>query len=236
MNRPAATGIFITGTDTGCGKTLVTLALMQALQRQGLSVAGMKPVASGAAWQDDCWQNDDAVRIRAACSGEVPYRRVNPWVFREAMAPHQAALRAGIEITRQPVLDAWHELAQQAEVVLVEGVGGWRVPLSGSLDLAQLVQELGLPVLLVVGLRLGCINHARLTAEAMQNDGVRTLGWIGTRVDPGYDEAPETMAYLAGVLPGPCLGTVPWQASMAGTGAAGALSLGPLLEFLRRPS
>lgn len=204
-----ARGCFVTGTDTGCGKTLASLAIMAALQQQDLRVAGMKPVASGCDAVDGCPVNDDAARLRAAGSLELAYELVNPWALAAPIAPQFAAAREGRCISLRPVLNAYARITRQVDVVIVEGVGGWRVPLSESLGMPDLACELALPVILVVGLRLGCINHALLTAEAVGKDCGNLAGWIANRVDRDYDTANETVAYLAAAIDAPCLGQIP---------------------------
>lgn len=217
-----ARGVFITGTDTGCGKTRASLLLMAALKRTGRVVAGMKPVASGSARIDGRLVNDDAAQIRAACSRELPYEQVNPCALAEPVSPNFAAARAGRRVCLEPVLAAYAALARDADTIVVEGVGGWRVPLSDQLAVPDLVAALALPVILVVGLRLGCINHAQLTAMAVAADGADLCGWIANRVDPDYDTANETVDYLAGAIDVPLLGQIPFLDSAASAEAAAA--------------
>jgi len=211
----AARGVFITGTDTGCGKTRASLVLMAALRQRGRVVAGMKPVASGSAWIDGRLVNDDAAQIRAACSRELPYARVNPCALVEPMSPNFAALREGRRITLEPVLAAYAALARDADTIVVEGVGGWRVPLSDQLVMPDLVAALAVPVILVVGLRLGCINHALLSASAVAADGAGLSGWIANCVDPDYDTTAETVDYLIRAVNAPLLGQIPFMAAGA---------------------
>jgi dethiobiotin synthetase len=199
---------FIAGTDTGCGKTEVTLALMAALKQQGLKVAGMKPVASGGRTSSGCTVNEDAARIQAASSMVLDYDCVCPWSLPEPVAPHIAAARAGLEITTTPVVKAFAALSQQADAVLVEGIGGWRVPLSDTLHMPDLVALLHLPVILVVGLRLGCINHALLSVDGINNDDGVLMGWIANHVDPDYSSAVETVGYLTRTISAPLLGEI----------------------------
>jgi dethiobiotin synthetase len=207
----AASRLFIAGTDTGCGKTEVTLAFMAGLKDQGLKVAGMKPVASGGHTASGRTVNDDAARIQAASSMALDYDNVCPWSLPEPIAPHIAAARAGREITVPPVVQAFTSLSQQADVVVVEGIGGWRVPLSGSLHMPDLVAALALPVILVVGLRLGCINHALLSMDGIKRDRGGLSGWIANHVDPHYSTAVETVNYLSRAIPAPLLGEIPFM-------------------------
>ena len=187
-------GIFITGTDTGVGKTLASCTLLHALRARGLRAVGMKPLASGSDATPDGLRNEDALALQAASDPRPRYEDVNPYALPLPLAP---------------------ELAAQSDMVVVEGVGGWAAPLSPSLDQADLVRALGddVPVVLVVGLRLGCLNHAYLSARAIAADGCRLAGWIGTGVDPGMARIDDNRALLAARLQAPCLGWLPWQPS-----------------------
>jgi dethiobiotin synthetase len=211
---PAAKGYFVTGTDTGVGKTWVTLGIMQALQSQGRTVVGMKPVASGAQQTPEGLRNEDALLIQARGNQPLPYSLVNPYCFEPPLAPHLAAQREGVEISIDCVLEGRAALAAKAEYVVVEGVGGWRVPLNPRGEkVSDLALRLGYPVILVVGLRLGCINHTLLTDEAIVRDGANFAGWIGSQIDPEYVTVTETLETLASDLPVPMLGYIPWLAS-----------------------
>ncbi|MES9850516.1 MAG: dethiobiotin synthase [Candidatus Thiodiazotropha sp. L084R] len=203
-------GLFITGTDTGCGKTEVTLGLMQKLQQQGNIVLGMKPVASGAEETQDGLRNEDAVRIQAQSSIELPYETVNPFAYQPAIAPHLAASQAGNPIQIDAIVQEFLMLDKQADQVLVEGVGGWHVPLGEQDTLADLARGLGLPVVMVVGMRLGSLNHALMTAECMLNAGVTFAGWVANLVDPEMSAIDENLATLRAWLPAPCLGEIPY--------------------------
>ncbi len=195
-------GWFITGTDTGVGKTLIACALMDALVRAGHKVVGMKPVASGAiqgsisAARDgmsgaaarrtpDGLRHEDAERLRAAGNVATDYETINPYCFEPPVAPHLAAEDAGREIRLELILERYAQLKQRARFVVVEGAGGWRVPLGPQRAMSDLAHALGLPVVLVVGMRLGCLNHALLSVEAIRRDGVPFAGWVANRVDPG---------------------------------------------------
>ena len=202
-------GYFVTGTDTGVGKTRVAVALIHALRARGLRVAAMKPVAAGAA---PGTLNEDVVALRAASNVEAPLAELNPYAFDAAIAPHIAAEAAGIRIDIARIVAAHARLAARADVVVVEGAGGWRVPLGTDADMADLAAHLGLPVVLVVGLRLGCLNHAMLTAEAVRARGVPWAGWIANRIDPAMPYADANLRALRARLPGPCLGVQPFVA------------------------
>lgn len=306
MIQLPAPGCFITGTDTGVGKTLVARALMAALKAQGLQVLGMKPVATGAGPvsgdQGECrrsmtgavgseqapagapgkarepsmagaaravsglnaaahpgrdqhfprrdtagaggrelrrddasrgehsplsagsgdqeLRNDDALILRAEGSRPVPYSLINPCVYAPPIAPHLAAAEAACPVSLDAILSAWRALCQMADRVVVEGVGGWRVPLSGQETLADLVRAMDIPVLLVVGLRLGCISHALMSAECIRSDGLPLLGWVACHVQADWPGAAAVCADLAARLPGPLVAEIPFQAREDITGAA----------------
>lgn len=209
-----AQGLFITGTDTGVGKTWAALALMAALQAQGKQVAGMKPVASGCEETPEGLRNDDALRLQAQSSCANEYGLVNPYAFAPPIAPHIAAELSGMNINLDVIADAYRALARQNKIVVVEGIGGWRVPLGEKTTLADLVCALNLSVILVVGVRLGCINHALLTVEAIKGDGVPFTGWIASRIDPGYREAGKTLATLTSRIYAPLLGVFPFAKTL----------------------
>jgi dethiobiotin synthetase len=216
-------GYYLTGTDTGAGKTFATCALLAACAATGRRAVGMKPVASGCLWTEGGWRNDDAVALQAHANVDVAYAHVNPYALPAATAPEIAAALAGVEIELAPILQAYAALAAQADVVLVEGVGGWLAPLSATLDQPALARALGLPVILVVGLRLGCLNHARLSARAIQADGMVLAGWIATEVDPALEFAGEYFEALQRVLPAPLLGRLPYAGDRGPAAAAHAL-------------
>lgn len=201
--------IYVTGTDTGVGKTLIATALVRALNQAGRQTRGLKPLASGASRTSDGLRNADALTLQEESRPPVPYELVNPYCFEPAIAPHLAAAEAGIE-TPLPALLAWYERALEGcDWAVVEGAGGWRVPLHPKGYTSDLPQALGIPVLLVVGLRLGCLNHARLTFEAMRSDHARFAGWIGNRIDPEFARADENLATLERLLDSPPLAVIP---------------------------
>jgi dethiobiotin synthetase len=202
-------GLFITGTDTGVGKTLVTTALLHAFASLGVRAVGMKPVAAGAEQVDGVWVNEDVALIRAASGVDAPAELINPYLFRDPIAPHIAAERKGVAIDIPRIAAACDALASLAEVVVVEGVGGFRVPLSPTTDTADLASRLGLPIILVVGMRLGCINHALLTAEAIAARGLVLAGWVANQREPGMAAYDENLASLATRLPAPLLAELP---------------------------
>ena len=202
--------IFITGTDTDAGKTMVTLGLMQALQDKGLRVNGMKPVAAGTTALNDGLVNIDAELIRQQASRLVAYELVNPFLFEPAIAPHIAAQQVNQTISLDNVRTALAEIEKQSDLVIIEGAGGWLVPLNEKQDVADIAVNLNLPVILVVGLKLGCINHARLSLQSIQDKGCRVIGWIGSQVDPQMTNVDDNIQTLKQYLPVKCLGIVPW--------------------------
>jgi len=223
-------GVFVTGTDTDCGKTAICLGLMVSLQRQGLNVLGMKPVASGCERVAAGLRNEDALRLQAQGSSYVDYDLVCPYSFEPPIAPHIAAGRAGVEIELAVIRNRAHRLAARADFLVVEGVGGWRVPLGPALSVRDLPLDLGLPVILVVGLKLGCINHSLLTAESILASGNRLAGWVANQIEPDMMAREDNLATLAALLGVPCLGVVPWLASPDSNQVADRLTLAPLPE------
>ncbi|MBU1491903.1 MAG: dethiobiotin synthase [Gammaproteobacteria bacterium] len=220
---------FVTGTDTEIGKTTIAAGLLHAARQRGLSTAAAKPVASGCVMSADGLRNDDALALLGECTLTLRYDEVNPLAFAPAIAPHLAAREAGVMLDvaalRGPVQRV---LDKGADFTLVEGAGGWRVPLAGTATLSDLVISLQLPVILVVGVRLGCINQALLTAEAIARDGLLLAGWVANVVDPHTARLEENLATLAERLPAPCLGRVPRLAAATPALVAGYLDLSVL--------
>lgn len=206
---PNRSGVFIAGTDTGIGKSVVSATLLAALNAGGHRAVGMKPVASGCRQTPQGLRNEDAELLIAHSAGAPDYARVNPFALAEAIAPHLAARHAGVGIRLEPIVDAFAALSTNYDFVVVEGVGGWMVPFSDTQMQAHLVRTLRLPVVLVVGLRLGCLNHAQLSARAIAADDCKLAGWIANRVDPTMDCAEENLATLRALLPAPCLAVLP---------------------------
>lgn len=201
---------FITGTDTGCGKTEISRGLMQLLQNQGKQVLGMKPVASGAELTPEGLRNEDALKLQAQGSLELPYSAINPFAYEPPIAPHLAAAQAGEVIDLNLIVAHYTALASQADSVIVEGVGGWRVPLNDTQAVSDLAAMLDLPVILVVGLKLGCINHALLSVESVLASGANLVGWVGNQVEREMLVLDENVETLKGVVRVPCLGVVPY--------------------------
>ncbi|MBX8542081.1 dethiobiotin synthase [Pseudomonas cichorii] len=201
---------FITGTDTDAGKTTVAAGLLHAARLAGLSTAAGKPVASGSVITPQGLRNSDALALLTECSLELGYDDVNPYTFEPAIAPHLAAREAGVSLTVNALLQPMRRLLERnADFTLIEGAGGWRVPLADQSNLSDLAMGLGLPVILVVGVRLGCINHALLTAEAIAQDGLQLAGWVANIIDPKTSRLEENLATLSERLPAPCIGRVP---------------------------
>ena len=218
-------GFFITGTDTGIGKTVASTALLHALRALGLHAVGMKPVASGCTRSGEAWHNDDALALLAASDPRPAYADLNPYALQAPLAPELAAREAGIEIELEVMVAAHQRLQATADLVVVEGVGGWAAPLSAGLDQADLVRGLGLPVVLVVGMRLGCINHARLTTRAIVDDGFALVGWIANHVDPAMERQDENFEILTTRMQAPCWGRLPFQPGADASLLAGSLDL-----------
>ncbi|QFT84685.1 ATP-dependent dethiobiotin synthetase BioD 1 [Halomonas sp. THAF12] len=208
------TAYFVTGTDTDAGKTLVASGLLARARRRGLTTLGLKPVASGCEATAEGLRNIDALTLQAQSEPATPYAVINPYTYAPPIAPHLAAKQVGERPTVDALADhAAAPLAERRGLTLIEGAGGWRVPLNDEEDLAGLALRLELPVILVVGLKLGCLNHARLSAESIRADGLRVAGWVGNLIDPDFsaDDAcyRDNLATLEHTLNAPCLGIVP---------------------------
>lgn len=222
---------FIAGIDTDVGKTTIAAGLLRAARAQNLSTLAAKPVASGCVVTPKGLRNSDALALIDESSIKLPYRQVNPFAFEPAIAPHVAAREAGVALEVPTLLKAMRQvLDQQADFTLVEGAGGWRVPLSDHANLSDLAIALNLPVILVVGVRLGCINHALLSAEAIAADGLQLAGWVANIVEPKTSRLEENLASLAERLPAPCLGRVPWLKQASAEAVAAHLHLDLLDE------
>ena len=205
----SARGIFVTGTDTGVGKTVVACALVRGLVALGQKVAVMKPVASGSEPTPEGLRNADALALAQSANVPLDYAQVNPYCFEPAVSPHIAAKEAGIEVDTLRIRHGYDALAAQADWVVVEGAGGWFAPVSDHQTMADLAWALSVPALLVVGLRLGCLNHAQLTRLAIEARGVTFAGWIGSGIDPQLARSPENLAALTRWLGEPPLAVIP---------------------------
>jgi len=223
MTSPPAS-YFVTGTDTGVGKTVVTLGLMRCLQDRGRRVVAMKPVASGCQRTSRGLRNDDALLLLQQSSLPLEYSEVNPYAFEPAIAPHLAAAEAGCRIELATIGTAYRRLATQADQVCVEGIGGWLVPLNEAQTTADLASELGLGIILVVGMRLGCLNHALLTQAAIAAAGLHFAGWVANQPPPGCERVGENIDTLRSRLAAPLLGSVPFLADCSAAGVAACLA------------
>ncbi|MDE2294623.1 MAG: dethiobiotin synthase [Gammaproteobacteria bacterium] len=234
----SALALFVTGTDTGVGKTRVAAGLCRAYGSRGLRVAAMKPVASGSVRGRWGLRNDDALELRRAMTVRAAYTEINPFAFEPPIAPHIAAAEAGTDIDFARLGAAYRRLSARSDVVVVEGAGGWLAPLDAARGFADLAAAWALDVVIVVGLRLGCLNHALLTAESVERRGLRIAGWVGNAIDPGFERRRENLATLRARLPAPCLGLLPyaptadWHAITAGLSRR--LLLPPGLDRRRR--
>ncbi|MCC2960151.1 dethiobiotin synthase [Massilia sp. IC2-278] len=206
---PSRFACFVTGTDTEIGKTLVSAAILHKLVESGQRACGMKPVAAGAELRDGELHNDDADMLIAAGNVHLPRNITTPFMLREPAAPHIAAALEGVTIEAVPILAAYTEILAASDAVVVEGVGGFRVPFNDTFDSAELAAQLNLPVILVVGMRLGCISHALLTVEAIVARGLVLDGWVANTADPDMRFFDENVEALEARIPAPLLGVVP---------------------------
>ena len=218
-------GYFVTGTDTGVGKTLIACALLRAFARAGKSVVGMKPVAAGR--EGGRWA--DVEELAKAGTVQARARIANPYAFEPAIAPHIAAELAGIEIDLETIASAQAELSRLADVVVVEGAGGFLVPLNATQTGADLAARLGLPIVLVVGMRLGCLNHALLTRRQIEACGLRCAGWVANCILPDMPHLDGNIHALEQRLDCPLIGVLPFRKDIGAAQAASLLSLEPLL-------
>tara|TARA_Y100001934_G_scaffold221147_1_gene263493 strand:- start:3038 stop:3760 length:723 start_codon:yes stop_codon:yes gene_type:complete len=230
--KAVADGCFVTGTDTGVGKTLVAGALLLRVARAGLRTGALKPVAAGAFRQGDQWVNEDGLELVRLSSADQSYEEVNPVVLEAAIAPHIAAAQQDRPLLLDELVGAARRVTERDDVdfVVVEGAGGWLVPLNHHETLADLAATLGLPVVLVVGMKLGCLSHAMLTVHAINTAGVRLGGWVASCIDPNMDVLQENLATLRECMPGPCLGVVEHLAEPTAEAAASFIDVGALLK------
>ncbi|MFZ2290504.1 MAG: dethiobiotin synthase [Halopseudomonas yangmingensis] len=221
---------FVTGTDTEIGKTTVAAALLHAARGRRLSTAAVKPVAAGCEQTAEGLRNDDALALQAECQPPLAYELINPIALEAAIAPHIAAAEEGVALTMELLAGACLQVFDRnADLTLVEGAGGWRVPLNTRQTLADLAVDLRLPVIMVVGMRLGCINHALLTAEAIAASGLTLAGWVANHVDPQMSRPQENLQTLRQLLKAPCLGVVPWLPNATADVVATHLDIAPLV-------
>ncbi|WP_145652246.1 dethiobiotin synthase [Pseudoduganella lurida] len=228
---PPRFACFVTGTDTEIGKTLISSALLHALVQQGVRACGMKPVAAGAELRDGRLHNDDCDQLEAAGNVRLPQSITTPFLLKEPAAPHIAAALEGIVIDPVPILAAFLEIAAASDATVVEGVGGFRVPLNDTYDTADLAEQLDLPVILVVGMRLGCINHALLTVEAIAARGLKLIGWVANALEDDMAFEDENIEALAARIPAPLLGRVPRLDEPGAAAAAAHLDFNSLPDW-----
>ncbi|MFW5426795.1 MAG: dethiobiotin synthase [Methylophagaceae bacterium] len=200
--------VFVTGTDTNVGKTRISVALIELLQQQGGIIAGMKPIASGCEQTAQGLRNDDALQLSQQANIDFPYELINPYAFEPAIAPHIAAQQAGIDIDVAKIKENFMQIKQQSDAVVVEGAGGWLVPINQTQTMADLAVELDLPVILVVGVKLGCINHALLTVKAIEDSGLILQGWVANEIEVN-EQAEDIIKTLKQSITAPCLGHAP---------------------------
>ncbi|MCK5829611.1 MAG: dethiobiotin synthase [Methylococcales bacterium] len=205
-------GFFITGTDTDVGKTWATIVLMRYFKNQGHSVIGMKPVAAGCEWHDGILKNEDAILIQENASIKLEYQKINPYAFEVPVSPHLAAGEHSVQLN--VVKKAFDNLKDKADVIVVEGAGGWLAPLSNECDIADLAKILKLPVIVVIAIRLGCINHARLTFQSILADKMECVGWLAMCTDPNMLKQEENITTINNKVSAPLLGVFPYLEKM----------------------
>jgi len=221
---------FIAGTDTEVGKTLISTGLLAKAAELNKRTVGLKPVAAGCEETADGWRNEDALALQQAMTEDLDYEQINPVALREAIAPHLAAAHEGKQLNASRLMGFCRGVMMlPSDFVIVEGAGGWRVPLNPRETLAHLAIELNAPVILVVGMKLGCINHALLTAEAVRRDGLPLAGWVANRVEPEMSCYEENVATLRSLIGAPLLGEVPHLSDVSPESVAQHLSLDPLM-------
>lgn len=226
---------FVAGTDTDAGKTLITTGLLATARKQKLKAFGLKPVAAGCELTEDGLRNDDALRLMAEASIELPYELVNPVAVESAIAPHIALAKEGNHVTIDRLAGYCRgALMRKYDLAFVEGAGGWRVPLNDREFLSQLPKALDVPVILVVGMKLGCLNHAMLTVEAIVRDGLKMAGWVANHIDSNMNCFDENLEALASLMPAPCLGVVPHLKNDDADAVAEHLNISAL-SFLTSP-
>lgn len=215
MERIKPQSYFVIGTDTNVGKTFVTSRMIRHFAQQGLKTIGMKPVASGCELdQNGQFMNEDVIALTSASNVNAPLDDVNPYRFQPAIAPHIAAQQIGVNVNLNTIQQAYERLSELGDIVIVEGAGGFLVPINDTQSLADLVVKLNLPTILVVGMRLGCINHALLTVESIKAKGLKLTGWIANEIDPNMQCYQENLQTLTRLIEAPLLMQMPWQTTM----------------------
>ena len=227
---------FITGTDTGVGKTSVAVALLQAAAKRGLSTAAVKPVAAGCERSNEGLRNDDALQLQQACTITLTYEQINPFALQPAIAPHFAAAREGLQLDAKQLADHCQSILNlkadlKADFTVIEGAGGWLVPLNETESMADVPKAFGLDIILVVGMRLGCLNHALLTAAAIEQNGNHLVGWVANIIDPSMLMIEKNILTLKKSIKAPLLGTLPHMDTKEIDAASQKLEVGFLLEL-----
>ncbi|MDC5848225.1 dethiobiotin synthase [Vibrio europaeus] len=221
---------FIAGTDTDVGKTVASKAILNALAEKDLKTIGYKPVAAGSDKTEQGFRNSDALYLQEAATVNVAYDDVNPYALELPASPHIAAIRENVEIEYSVLSDKLSEHKEKSDIVLVEGAGGWRVPVSKQECLSSWVQQEKLPVVLVVGIKLGCLSHAMLTLDAIKADGVEVIGWVANRVNPGTEHYAEIIEMLENKIAAPKLGEIPYVPKVKRKDLAKYIDVSPLLN------
>ncbi|NOH79544.1 ATP-dependent dethiobiotin synthetase BioD [Vibrio sp. RE86] len=221
---------FIAGTDTDVGKTVASKAILNALAEKGLNTIGYKPVAAGSDKTENGFRNSDALFLQAAATVDVEYDDVNPYALELPASPHIAARRENVAIEYSVLSDKLAQHKQNSDIVLVEGAGGWRVPVSENDCLSTWVQQEKLPVVLVVGIKLGCLSHAMLTLDAIKADGLEVIGWVANRVNPGTEHYAEIIEMLEQKVDAPKIGEIPYVPAVKRQGLAKYIDVSPLLN------
>lgn len=226
-------GYFITGTDTDVGKTVISTALAYKLKHQGYKVGVMKPVAAGCSMTSDGLRNSDAAQLQLQSNVQLSYQTINPYPFAPAIAPHIAADDEGVRVDLETIHQHYQQIAAQSDCVIVEGAGGWQVPLNDFQTIADLAKRLHLPVILVVGMRLGCISHALLTVESINRNSLPLAGWIANQIQPQMNRLEENIAALQQRIEAPLLGRLPYLEQFDAAAIAGRVELPPERHSLR---
>lgn len=222
---------FVTGTDTDAGKTFITCGLLEAAKNQNLTTIALKPVAAGCDHTSEGLRNDDAVNLIEAMTCELPYSQVNPVALKAPIAPHIAASEEGRTISLDRLTGFCRgALMKKYDIGFIEGAGGWRVPINNREMLSGLAGTMNAPVILVVGMKLGCISHTMLTVESILRDGCKLAGWVANQIDPDMSRFRSNVETLESMIPAPCLGVVPWLSEGSSFQAASFLDISPLLN------
>lgn len=234
-NTPLSSGYFVTGTDTDVGKTCISLGLVEKLKQSGKSVGVMKPISAGCENTEAGLRNSDAVMLQEVSNVELSYETINPYAFEPPIAPHIAAREVNTRVDMETIIKHFHTIQSQSESVITEGAGGWMVPLNDFQTMADLAAQMALPVIVVVGMRLGCLSHALLTIQAIQKSKLPVAGWVANHIDPDMSRPQENIQTLIEMIDAPLLGEVPFLKNTTPTEVANHLIL-PLEKHAHRPA